>query len=233
MKIRLILFSDERSDNIANTNGSEWQTASTQAINRVALLFHASSFFTLAIVSILWRAVGRKRRQGVLSAGVDTDHLKYDIRDHDRLSHTYDVLMRAVWKPCLAALAISLTGICFLAGAMKPSPDAKTALSLLLGTNGVLFALANWVPYALIGCESSSARIQPWALTTTDSNRKSGEDLTPTLLAIHNMAVTVPQIVASVASWSLMQGLAVLGFEQNIVWIFVICIPPALWAACL
>jgi hypothetical protein len=45
------------------------------------------------------------------------------------------------------------------------------------------------------------------------------------------MAIAAPQIAASVASWLVMQGLAVLGLEQHVVWIFVMCIPFALWAA--
>jgi hypothetical protein len=58
-------------------------------------------------------------------------------------------------------------------------------------------------------------------------------DDTPLLLAVHNMAITVPQIVASVASWVLMQFLALFGLDQDVVWVFALCIPPALWAACL
>lgn len=73
----------------------------------------------------------------------------------------------------------------------------------------------------------------PVADDDSDSGNSEFHDDTPLLLAVHNMAITVPQIVASVASWVLMQLLALFGLEQDVVWIFAICIPPALWAACL
>lgn len=109
------------------------------------------------------------------------------------------------------------------------------------------------MPYALIACEASAqARSKLLAMTESgvttngddipmlpaagddsDSGISEFHDDTPLLLAVHNMAITVPQIVASFASWVLMQLLALSGLEQDVVWIFALCIPPALWAACL
>lgn len=70
-------------------------------------------------------------------------------------------------------------------------------------------------------------------MLTVEGDPVDHEDATPGLLAVHMMAITAPQIVAAIASWLLMQGLAILGFEEHAVWNFVMCVPAALWAACL
>lgn len=219
-------------------------------MSRVALLFHTAALVTLVIVSIVWRRSGNPRQT---HAELDDDSMLH--RHNIKLSHTRNTLMGWVWRPSLAALAASLTGICLLVFmATRPfSSTIATTVSLLLGGNGILFALSNWVPYALIACEASAqarsrllAVAESGAITDGDDismlpsvgdDGPSGDsefhDDTPLLLAVHNMAITVPQIVASVASWVLMQLLALFGLEQDIVWVFALCVPPALWAACL
>lgn len=219
-------------------------------MSRVALLFHTAALVTLVTVSIVWRQSGSPRQ-----AGAETDDENILRRHNIKLAHTRNTLMGWVWRPSLAALAASLAGICLLVfTATRPFPSTiATTVSLLLGANGVLFALSNWVPYALIACEAS-AQARSRLLVMADSNSATdGDDIlaspadsdggdsdnaesqddTPLLLAFHNMAITVPQIVASVASWVLMQLLALSGLEQDVVWVFALCIPPALWAACL
>jgi solute carrier family 45 protein 1/2/4 len=181
------------------------------------------------------------RRSGAKPAAVDADDIsdneKAGINSHDRsLAHTRNILIRQVWKPSLAALAVSLVATCLLVLSTTPAAAAATTMiSLLLGANGMLFALANWVPYALIADEAS-ALARAKAMTAAEGEggceEEEGDD-TPKLLAVHNMSITAPQIVASAASWLLMQGLAVMGLEQRAVWLFVMCIPAAIWAACL
>lgn len=227
-------------------------------MSRVALLFHTAALVTLVVVSIVWQRSGNRSRfvRGQPRAG---NHDENIFHPHNvKLAHTRNTLMGLIWKPSLASLAACLTATCLLVtAAIRPFSSAvATAVSLLLGGNGILFALANWVPYALIACEASAqARSRLLAMTESgalaDANGipmlpaddEDGEDGgrdktdlhddTPLLLAVHNMAITVPQIVASVASWVLMQILALFGLEQDIVWVFALCIPPALWAACL
>lgn len=221
-------------------------------MSRVALLFHTAALVTLVTVSIVWRQSGNPRQAG---AEADDENM---LRRHSiKLAHTRNTLMGWVWRPSLAALAASLAGICLLIFmATRPFPSTiATTVFLLLGGNGVLFALSNWVPYALIACEASAqarSRLLVMADSGTatdgdnilassadsdggDSDNAESHDDTPLLLAVHNMAITVPQIVASVASWVLMQLLALFasGLEQDVVWVFALCIPPALWAACL
>lgn len=224
-------------------------------MSRVALLFHSAALVTLVVVSMVWRrSVNRSAFTG-RQPDTETDD-ETTLHHHSiKLAHTRNKLMRWVWRPSLAALAASLTGICLLIlMATRPfSPTIATTVSLLLGGNGILFALSNWVPYALIACEAS-AQAQSQLLTIAGDNIATSEtgimslqadadevesdhgnfqDDTPLLLAFHNMAITVPQIVASVASWFLMQLLTLFGFERDVVWVFTLCIPPALWAACL
>lgn len=219
-------------------------------MSRVALLFHTAALVTLVSVSIVWRRSGNPRQP---DAEIDDESM---LRRHNiRLAHTRNTLMVWVWRPSLAALAASLTGICLLVFmATRPfSSTIATSISLLLGGIGVLFALSNWVPYALIACEAS-AQARSRLLAVSESGATTdGDDIpmlpsagadgpsddfelhddTPLLLAVHNMAITVPQIVASVASWVLMQLLALFGLEEDVIWVFALCVPPALCAACL
>ena len=204
-------FQDKPPSTLTSTSGN--------AVSRVALLFNTAALVTLIIVSLVWRRPASSKN-GSGSA----------------LTRTRDVLMRWVWKPCLAVLGASLLATSLLTASSVTTPfpaPTATAISLLLGANGMLFALANWVPYALIAGEASAQARSRAFMKAEGDDIVDDEDNTPRLLAVHNVAITVPQIVASVASWLLMQGLALLGVEQNIVWIFVMCIPSALWAACL
>ncbi|POS76764.1 sucrose transporter [Diaporthe helianthi] len=228
---------------------------STSAMSRVALLFHTAALVTIVVVSIIWQRSGNRSRFGRGQPHAET-HEDNMLQSRDiKLAHTRTILMDLIWKPSLACLAASLAGVCLLvSAAIRPfSSTITTAISLLLGGNGIMFALSNWVPYALIACEASAqARSRLLAMAASDASINEDDmrtlpadgesggpddsdfhDDVPLVLAVHNMAVTVPQIVASVASWILMQLLALFGLEQDVVWIFALCIPPALWAACL
>lgn len=222
-------------------------------MSRVALLFHTAALVTLVVVSIIWQRSGDPSRfvRGQSHAETRDDNLLH--RRNIKLAHTRNTLMGLIWKPSLASLAASLAAVCLLvSAAIKPvSSTITTTIALLLGGNGVLFALSNWVPYALIACEASAqARSRLFAIAEGDVSTDEDDtrmlpadggdggldkadfhDDIPLLLAVHNMAITVPQIVASVASWVLMQALALFGLEQDVVWIFALCIPSALWAA--
>ncbi|KAK5996706.1 hypothetical protein PT974_02046 [Cladobotryum mycophilum] len=204
---------------------------SAKAVSSVALLFHSVSLITLAVVSMVWQRKD-KGDTGNIQLDSDSENGESDDQDDSELTRTRDTLMRRVWKPSLAALAASLVGVCLLASIAKQFSFAATMVSLLLGGNGMLFALSNWVPYSLISHEAS-AQARARVIITEEGDTVDDEDDTPTLLAVHNMAITVPQMVASVTSWLLMQSLAVLGMKQDVVWIFALSIPSALWAACL
>ncbi|KAJ0121185.1 MFS general substrate transporter [Diaporthe amygdali] len=200
-------------------DSSTLPSKSGDAMSRVALLFHSAALVTLVVVSMVWRrSVNRSAFTG-RQPDTETDD-ETTLHHHSiKLAHTRNKLMRWVWRPSLAALAASLTGICLLIlMATSPfSPTIATTVSLLLGGNGILFALSNWVPYALIACEAS-AQAQSQLLTIAgddiatsetgimslqadadevESDHGNFQDDTPLLLAFHNMAITVPQIVAN------------------------------------
>ncbi|KAG8164607.1 hypothetical protein KVR01_004882 [Diaporthe batatas] len=226
---------------------------SASAMSRVALIFHMAALATLVVVSTIWRRSGRRSRFARAQPRAETHGDSMVHRHSIKLAHTRNTLMGLIWKPSLASLAASLTAVCLLvSAAIRPfSSTITSTVSLLLGGNGILFALSNWVPYALIACEASAqARSRLLAMAESDvftdeddilmlsaeggdGNHDNSDlhDDVPLLLAVHNMAITVPQIVASVASWVLMQFLALFGLEEDVVWIFALCIPPALWAA--
>ncbi|KAF7530194.1 hypothetical protein G7054_g9638 [Neopestalotiopsis clavispora] len=187
--------------------------------------------------------------------------LKKQVDIHDAsptLEVTRKTLWREVWRPSLLGLAISLTAT--IATSLLPQ-STSTALitSLLLGSNGLLFSLANWVPYTLIACEAAvhaRARMsEPTQLggaghateeekdgpdgkdgTRTDDGNYNvealGEFSTPRLLAVHNMSITIPQITALVVVWFLDQGLEALGMAPDVLWTFGLCIPALIWALC-
>jgi hypothetical protein len=170
-----------------------------------------------------------------------------------------------VWKPALLCLAASVIATTILVAIAPQASSAITAASILLGANGALFGLSNWVPYSLIAYEASmrarsqlmrkAKRKQDMAFTLSDScdddsdfgdekgngtanmwgedGEEDHADETPVLLAVHNMAITVPQVVAAVVSWLLMNALDAMGIQQNIWWIYAMSVPAALWAACL
>lgn len=167
-------------------------------------------------------------------------------------------LWREVWRPSLLGLAASLTAI-IATGFLPRSTITALMTSVLLGSNGFLFSLANWVPYTLIAYEASiqarTRMVQSCprddALNTANEEKegpldKDGaarEDInskeepddehsTPRLLAVHNMSITVPQIMALVVVWLLDQGLDALGMSPDVLWTFGICIPILIWAVC-
>ena len=216
------LYADESNfSDLQNMPAPTIIDASTKVVSGVALLFHTVSFATVVIVSIVWRRYENVHDYSEIQLDTDRNEESISLLHNGGIVRTRDILMRQLWQPSLVALAASLAGTSLLTGAAAPSQPAATALMLLLGANGMLFALANWVPYTLIAAEAAQAR-----LAASDA-----ADDTPMLLAVHNMAITVPQIAASAASWLLMRGLAMMGFELDVVWIFVMCIPSALWAA--
>jgi hypothetical protein len=123
------------------------------------------------------------------------------------------------WRICLVILTLWMGTLSLSAGSsIRVGP-------LLLGSIGVIFTISNWIPYALIMYETSYLREQCSAYG-------QGHDDTATILAIHNMAMCVPQMVAAGAVAFLF---AVLDYcdvaENRISWIFLLAMPAAAWGA--
>ncbi|KAI1820008.1 hypothetical protein F4861DRAFT_546130 [Xylaria intraflava] len=174
-----------------------------------------------------------------------------------------DLLARRVWRPALFVLAASVTSTTIIRSVAPQASSSITAISILLGANGALFGLSNWVPYTLIAYEAAArarsrliragkenAPTAAWRESfdydsdldedgAEDIHEEDGEetedhtDDTPILLTVHQMAITMPQVIAGIVSSLLMQYLDVLGVEQGVWWAFALSVPAAVWAACL
>lgn len=196
-----------------------------------------------------------EERQDATANLLQPTHMEKNTGAHDTsstLEVTRKTLWREVWRPSLLGLAVSLTAT--IATEFLPQ-STTTALitSVLLGSNGFLFSLANWVPYTLIAYEAAvQARVRLAQSCPRDdavytaneekdgaldedgnSNQEYDDDhSTSRLLAVHNMSITVPQIMALVVVWLLDQGLDALGISPDVLWTFGICIPVLIWAIC-
>ncbi|ETS75360.1 hypothetical protein PFICI_12304 [Pestalotiopsis fici W106-1] len=174
------------------------------------------------------------------------------------LETTRQTLWREIWRPSLLGLAISLVAT-IVTNLFPKSTSTALMTSLFLGSNGLLFSLANWVPYTLIAYEAAvRARARTANSPRPNQNQnpanheKDGpsndqapgnedenpdtecddDHSTPRLLAVHNMSITVPQIMALVVVWLLDQGLDALGMVPDVLWTFVLCVPALIWAIC-
>lgn len=113
--------------------------------------------------------------------------------------------------------------------------SSVTAASFLLGSVGVLFAVSNWIPHALIMHEISSLRQRPEDGGQGIQSTSGGQDDTATLVAIHNMAICIPQIIAAGAVAVLFVVLSSPdNKEDQVSWAFLLTVPAALvgvWAS--
>lgn len=66
---------------------------------------------------------------------------------------------------------------------------------VLIAVAGIPWAVTQWVPWAFIGYET--ARL---GLTTAGADEQSGEAHSGAILGIHNMAISLPQVISGVVS---------------------------------
>ena len=129
-----------------------------------------------------------------------------------------------IWRLCLVIAAFWLIGV--FCGTRYID-----AVSMMLAATGVLFSISNWIPYALIALEISTRSRAKHANGSQREVESVRTDDTLAILAIHNMSITVPQIIASILIWFATKGLELMGSQFNVAWVFLICSPPALIAA--
>ncbi|KAJ0124503.1 hypothetical protein J7T55_005841 [Diaporthe amygdali] len=188
------------------------------AIARVSLMFYVAMFATNLAVPYLWRFSAKESSESSLSENEGNGNHSH----HTRGDH---VLLQT-WRICLIILAIWLLGLSL-------SSSRPLAVSIIFAATGVLFAIANWVPYSLISQEISSRSKLKHECEGVDhelEHEDSGSD-TARLLAIHNMSITVPQILFSLASATLLSILGRLGTPLDVSWIFLMSIPAAVLSA--
>lgn len=129
----------------------------------------------------------------------------------------------ATWKLCLAILAAWLVGVSIL-------PVSDEVASFVLGAVGVFFALTNWTPYTLISCELSAFSWEK-EVTREQTCQLDSMHSTTSLLAIHNMAICIPRIVAAGAPWVLIKATEASGHTFHVSWVFIMSVPPAIIAS--
>lgn len=181
-------------------------------------MFYVAMFATNLAVPYLWRLSARELSESSLSEKEGTvNHSHHTRGDH--------VLLQT-WRICLIILAIWLLGLSL-------SSSRPLAVSIIFAATGVLFAIANWVPYSLISQEISSRSKLEHGCEGDDHELEHGDSGSDTarLLAIHNMSITVPQILFSLASAALLSVLGRLGMPLDVSWIFLMSIPAAVLSA--
>lgn len=101
--------------------------------------------------------------------------------------------------------------------------SSGSMLTVLLGTMGAVFTVANWIPYALIMQEAASMR-----------ELYSQQELQPGaagLLSVHNAAICLPQIFAAGVASLFFLITEEYGIMSDVSWVFVGSIGPAVAAA--
>ncbi|KAI1433204.1 hypothetical protein GGR50DRAFT_517823 [Xylaria sp. CBS 124048] len=268
------------------------QVDHTKVVSGVALLFHSASLVGLVLVSAVWegpspsaslpvqeKGEGDIEEREILGSGSiprersrhadmdnESDNTTLAITERSVEANIFqrrNLLARRVWRPALLMLAGSIFGTTTLL-TVAPQVSASVIIaSILLGANGALFSLSNWVPYSLIAYEAATRarsrrtrRVYEEASVfgqqnsggdygfdkdglgetgnmVGESDEETHTDDTPILLAVHQMAITIPQVVAGIASSLLMKVLEALGIQQGVWCIFALSVPAAVWAACL
>lgn len=106
-----------------------------------------------------------------------------------------------LWSSSLFIGAAAMFGV-WLTG------DVDSIAALILGLMGVVFSMANWIPYALIAIDVSVMHeTQRSGMDDAEDFRRDGPQLdhTTAVLVVHNCAICIPQILssgtASLAFW--------------------------------
>ncbi|EKG16350.1 Major facilitator superfamily domain general substrate transporter [Macrophomina phaseolina MS6] len=116
-----------------------------------------------------------------------------------------------LWQLSLVLLACCMFGTLF-----ATSSGPATAI---IGLAGVSWAMCTWIPFALITAELSL--IQASQANGGDVDiRLDMLDQTGTVLGIHNIAITLPQVIAAFASTTVFGIAQVFGARESVVYAF-------------
>lgn len=134
---------------------------------------------------------------------------------------TGDPTLLQAWRICLVVPAVWTMGLALT----SPGP---WVVSMTLAATGAFFAIGNWVPNALVSHEIAARTA---AVSLADGLGDEPESDTAMLLALHNMSITVPQILSSVASAALFALAGWMDMPADVSWVFVMACPAAVVAA--
>ena len=101
--------------------------------------------------------------------------------------------------------------------------------TVILAFIGMSWAIATWAPFALIGVELAQLRNSfedteyVGSTGTTSSREKAwlqGKDQSAAVMALHNVAICIPQIAAALGCAVLFKALELMNVENRVVWAF-------------
>lgn len=97
----------------------------------------------------------------------------------------------------------------------------------IMSAVGACWAVTIWVPYVLIGSDIAS-----WNGLVQSKEQGPGGPA-GTIIGIHNLAVSFPQILAALTSSFLFLVLSLMGITDSIGWVLRAAAIPSLAAACM
>jgi solute carrier family 45, member 1/2/4 len=104
------------------------------------------------------------------------------------------------------AICETLFALCMLATFFVKS---WVGISVLIAYSGVSWAMAQWAPFAIIG----------EALSTLPGTENSTEDFKGTILGLHNVAISAPQVPAALVSSGILWIAQEFGNQDGGVWV--------------
>lgn len=120
-----------------------------------------------------------------------------------------------MWRTCFGLLT-ALELAAFLAS------NSGILLTVVLGTIGFVFGIANWIPYALMMQEIASLRTHA-DLADTRAGAAG-------LVSIHNIAICAPQVIAAGLVRLQFEVMGRLRIQPDVSWVFLSAMVPAIAA---
>lgn len=101
----------------------------------------------------------------------------------------YGLTLGRLWQLANALFAVLMFLSCFV--------STVPAAMVIMGTLGVSWAVASWAPFALVSAEIATLRAQSLGLSDKTDEADLEEGHAASIVAIHNMAISLPQVFAA------------------------------------
>lgn len=191
----------------------------------VALVFHAAVFsMTLILQSLCGaptQASASLDRRRTRKAAVERDSESERLNCEEKEAQLF-----RLWSSSLCIGAAAMFGVWFVG-------DVGSIAALILGLMGVVFSVASWVPYALIGIDVSVMHGRQSSVDDADDSGRDGPQLDhiTAVLAVHNGAICIPQILSSCTASLAFWIMKCFHLKAAVSWMFLIIVPSLLLAA--
>lgn len=184
----------------------------------MALVFHAAGLFMTLILQGL---CGSQAPRAVADRHCDGEDKQQEACEQA------EAQLFGLWSLALCISAAAMFGT-WLFG------DVCNMAALILGLMGAVFAVANWVPYALLSIHVSiMQQAKHEFVEYGDGSPRDGPslDYTTAVLAIHNGAICTPQILSSGMTSFVFWVMNRFHLSADVSWAFLIIVPSLLLAA--